>query len=160
MRQVRVATIIGSLECHSCVPSLLISSSDAAQYVNGYESTEMSSVWSLVFFGSMAAKVGCKSSSTGTKISGTLLILRILSFLVSLLQVNRDRAEVLVRKKFEYKRWLIALRIASGSVATLHLGSHSLASLCYIYVAELTIGRRFTKQLVNLCMNGWVFTPV
>ena len=44
MRQVRVATIIGSLECHSCVPALLISSSDAAQYVNGYESTEMSSV--------------------------------------------------------------------------------------------------------------------
>ena len=73
---------------------------------------------------------------------------------VSLLRVNWDRAEVLMNI-FLQKHWLITSRIASGSVASLHLGSHSLASC----VAKLTI-RSFTKQPVNRCINGWVLTPV
>ena len=66
--RISAAPLRSSLDCWhalSCLPTLLISSSDAAQYFNGYASKEMNRV-----FGIMA---GCKSSSTtGTKITGTL----------------------------------------------------------------------------------------
>ena len=48
---------------------------------------------------------------------------------VSLLQVKWDRAGVLVMKILEFKHWLVTPWLASGWVVTLHLGSHSLASL-------------------------------
>ena len=73
---IRAAPLYLSLDywnAHSCLPTLLISNSDATQYFNGYVSKETNSVWDLVFFGIVAAKMGCKSSSTtGTKIAGTL----------------------------------------------------------------------------------------
>ena len=62
--------------------------------------------------------------------SPSVLILHILSFLRFTPASQLGLWEVLMRKIFEYKHWLIALRIASGSVATLYLGSQSLASLC------------------------------
>ena len=72
---IRAAPLYLSLDywnAHSCLPTLLISNSDATQYFNGYVSKETNSVWDLVFFGIVAAKMGCKSSSTtGTKIAGT-----------------------------------------------------------------------------------------
>ena len=71
--RVRAAPLQSSLDyrnAHSCLPTQLISNSDATEYFYGYVSMKIG-VWSFIF--GIMPKWGCKSScTTGTKITLTL----------------------------------------------------------------------------------------
>ena len=71
--RVRAAPLQSSLDyrnAHSCLPTQLVSNSDATEYFYGYVSMKIG-VWSFIF--GIMPKWGCKSScTTGTKITLTL----------------------------------------------------------------------------------------